>query len=256
MARSVTVREFRRILEDGTEAEKDALYIRIASSSIDELATTLLHEPIGVSRDQRTALQVAVQCDNMRFVRLLLEKGANHKSRNKYGGTALMAAALHSTDMLYYLLHEFECVDIINIENEYGMTALKMAMTKAPAAAAVKLLLDHGADPTMHTSLHNKYSDDSTPLIAAAYNGAIESANLLLEYGANLHDTTRCRLNAMHCAAEYGHAPFVKWLLDNGGGHDMMVSQNRLRKTPLDVARYYQYERDAEASQRVIDLLL
>ena len=52
--------------------------------------------------------------------------------------------------------------------------------------------LDHGADPTMYTGMHaTTHGGGTTPLHCAAYNGAIESAKLLLEYGANLHGETR-----------------------------------------------------------------
>ena len=103
--------------------------------------------------------------------------------------------------------------------------------------------------------MHPTHGSGTTPLISEAYNGAIESAKLLLEYGANLHDTTRRVVNAMQCAAEHGHAPFVKWLLDMGG-HDMMLSQNCNGRTPLNLAIDCQYECKAGANQRVINFLL
>ena len=153
------------------------------------------------------------------------------------------------------MLHDLERVDNINKENENDMTALYYAIVKAPdAAAAVKLIMDCRHDPTNHTTgLHSTHG--KSPLLCAAYHGGIESAKLLLEHGANLHGTFR-GMNAMHCAAETGHAPFVKWLLDNGGGHDMMLSQNCNGETPLNLAIYYLGDWGAEANQRVINLLL
>ena len=132
MARSVTVREFQRILEDGTEAAKDALYIRIDSSSNDELAATLLHEPNGVSLDQRTAfpfkggeIQAQKRIENYFFE---TENIAKYKqTRNGLIGESFsskfspwLANGSVSARSIYWQLQDFE-QQIIKNEDTYWL---------------------------------------------------------------------------------------------------------------------------------------
>ena len=217
----VTLQQFDGILEDGTAAEKDSVYNRIASASIDELAP-LIRETDDVGR---TALLSAASWDEVRFFRLLVERGANHNARDKMGSTTLMVAAECSFETVVYLLQELE-YQAINTQDRNGNTALYHGINHLPA---LELLLQHKADP----NITNKFG--LVPLLEAASRGYNESAGLLKEYGAVVDVTCHLKRNAMHYAALRGKACIIKWLFAVGARY-MMLAEDIERRTPLDCA--------------------
>ena len=231
----ITVDDLERILDKGTDAKKGYFYHRIASSSTKQLAR-LIHERNG---DGWYALHVAAYYMDLRFFRLLVEKGANHEVLTESNETVLMIAAAHSYEILEYMFQELECgFEFVNAyDNICGYsTALHRAVDGMTAPKSVELLLKHGADPA--------WADDQqrTPLLHAAGNGDTESAKLLVKYGHHYYKDID-GWNAMHHAADYGYAGFVQWLIDIGvddnEASDLMLNtDNDLRggKTPLDLA--------------------
>ena len=223
----ITVKQFADILSTETDVTKDAFYHQIASTLPEDLAPLINENYDDVYG--RTALNVATSFDaQLRFFRLLVEKGANHKTSDKLNRTTLMTAAKSSTEIVRYLLQELECTgDFINApEDQDGWTALHYGVENPKTVA---LLLEHKADPNIR-DYHGR-----TPILLAAENGDTPSAELLWENGAMIHITGRGGWNPMHVAARYGRVSFVEWLFDVGA-RDMMRAKNCDGDTPLDLA--------------------
>ena len=222
----ITAKELAGVLYNGTNGAKDATYNQIAST---------LPENLGPLIDEtfddvygRTALHVATSFDAPRFFRLLVEKGANHNTSDKFNSTTLMTAAYSSTEIVRYLLQELECTgDFINAqEDQDGRTALHYGIENPKAVA---LLLEHKADLNIR-DYHGR-----TPILLAAEKGCTASAELLWVYGAKMYVTGRGGWNILHYAARRDHAAFVEWLFDIGA-QDMMLATNCSCETPLDLA--------------------
>ena len=229
----ITVDDLERILDKGTDAKKGYFYHRIASSSTKQLAR-LIHERNG---DGWYALHVAAYSADLRFFRLLVEKGANHDVLTGSDETVLMFAAAYSYEILEYMFQELECgFEFVNAYADNYSTALHRAVDSWTAPKSVELLLTHGADPAS--------GDDQqrTPLLLAAEYGDTESAKLLVEYGHHYYDDGD-GWNAMHYAVDSGHAAFVQWLIDievdDNEAEAIMLhteSNEGTGKTPLDLA--------------------
>jgi ankyrin repeat protein len=77
------------------------------------------------------------------------------------------------------------------------------------SADCMRLLLQNKADP----NLKNKYGE--TPLMLCT--GDLDKMKLLLQYGANINDTSQSGNNALMVACIAGSSyTIVKWLIDNG----------------------------------------
>ncbi len=131
-----------------------------------------------------------------------------------------------------------------NINVASGATALQRAV-RAVDLAAVKLLLDAGADPGQ------PLDDGSTPLMAAAGLGAprggdeevteagdrndpVDVIKLLLEKGASVTATNAAGMTALHFAVQRGSDRVVEYLAGKGARFDAKNAQGR---TPADLAR-------------------
>jgi ankyrin repeat protein len=112
-------------------------------------------------------------------------------------------------------------------------------------SAAVEMLLDHGADPTLEAEMgvnalfaacRNGHTDvvklllrrgmsvsakgsaifNATPLMAAAVHGQVAVAKLLLLRGANVNEYGHQGTTALHLAASKGRPAIVSLLLEKG----------------------------------------
>jgi uncharacterized protein len=125
-----------------------------------------------------------------------------------------------------------------------GATPLYRAI-KSTDLTAIRLLMDHGANPSIATN------DGSTPLMVAAGLGArrggeedvvekagradpVEAAKLFVEAGADVNALNDDGNTAMHYAAQTGANRMVEFLANHGARFDV---KNKQGKTPLDVAR-------------------
>jgi ankyrin repeat protein len=102
-------------------------------------------DPDGVGADSgRTGLDFAASFDNLAMAKELLEHGAHVDARDPVGNTALhWAAERSSMTVMHYLLAHKAAVDATN---RRGETPLMVAAGQ-DQPAAVRLLLDSGADP-------------------------------------------------------------------------------------------------------------
>jgi len=130
------------------ESQSD-LYSRIVLGGNDALNTYISRGyDVNKKFDDKTLLDAAVQNDNWYMVGKLLEKGANVNSTDHNSVTPLMRASLNSS------------------------------------SAIVKLLLNHGADPT-------KQDDGGANAVSFAATGNPESIYLLAKAGANINNVSK-----------------------------------------------------------------
>ena len=165
------------------------------------------------------------QLDN---VVLLLEHGADPYHQVKGGKTCLMMASQYGHIDIVRLLLDSKRVDnkrLINEQTEAGWTALALSY-KNPKI--VELLLEHGADPNLHTN------DGWTPLLLACQkdgsNVNVTTVQLLLnpKYQANIEHQNRYGLSA-YGLASWNKLKVIMELLDKAGA--------KKRWMPRDVAK-------------------
>ncbi|KFY08735.1 hypothetical protein V492_05960 [Pseudogymnoascus sp. VKM F-4246] len=174
----------------------------------------------------RTALHEAVYGGHENIVQLLLEKGADVKTRDGDGQTALYTAAEGRYKAIVQLLLE------------------KGADTEARGPIRDNFLLrvsrSRNTDKTMADQLRKRAQvminaiNGWTVLHLAASYGHEAIVQLLLEKGADVEAKDRDGQTALHLAAEGGHKVVVQLLLEKGA--DAEAKNNRWY-TPLDTLR-------------------
>jgi ankyrin repeat protein len=111
----------------------------------------------------------------------LLKQGADPNKRNDAGATALMWAATELEKTRVLVAH----VADVNARSSDMRTALMIAARRPGNSAAVKFLLEHGANPNPNP----RPAAESSPLLEAATAGDAASMELLLDHGAELKDS-------------------------------------------------------------------
>ena len=126
-----------------------------------------------------TPLMYAALYGDADSVRWLLKRGADPNIKNTGGASALMWAVddLEKTSLL------IDAGSDVNAKSDDGRTALIVAVGKFGSGPIVKLLLDHGANPSVKIPGPN---GDTTALSEAAYVGDYDVLKLLLERGASV----------------------------------------------------------------------
>lgn len=167
-----------------------------------------LLSPLGVS-----PLSLAIANSNAELVQLLLAAGADPHQREPSGETLMMsAAALGNVTILAALLDKE--LDVNERDSHYGQTALMFA-SRAGHAALVQLLLQHGADPNLTTSI------GPTPAFVApnsvpgfGFGVGIIRGGVPADRGRR--EPTPGGLSALHYAARHDHVEVAKLLLAAG----------------------------------------
>ena len=126
-----------------------------------------------------TPLMYAALYGDTESVRQLLKAGADPNLKNNAGATALMWALndLEKTKLL------IDAGADVNARSDDGQTPLLIGTGHFGAGPVVKLLLDHGADPTVKVS---NATGEMTPLAQASYAGDADVVQMLLERGADV----------------------------------------------------------------------
>lgn len=170
--------------------------------------------------------------DSLGVLKLLLSRGANPNAALK---RAVKGRKVNATN--HGLLGP-------------GATPLMRAATHVDVAA-LKLLLEHGANPSLTTQNH------TTPFMLAAGLGwrdlysegsdaeAIEFLTICLERGADVNAANDQGNTALHGAAERGTTKVVEFLVTRGARLDV---KNKQGQTPLDMALGFAPVRESAAS--------
>jgi ankyrin repeat protein len=180
------------------------------------MKTSFFHQSLGlllvtayaaaVHAESPKALFEALRQGDITKVKVAINDGADVNSRDDYGNTLLMQAAIYAnpSDLDFLLAHGAE----VNAANKNGHTALMRAM---PDLAKIELLIEHGANVKAATV------DGTTPLMMAA---RIESAGDVVRYlikkGADLSSIDRSGADAVMIAATEGASRNLRILLDAG----------------------------------------
>ncbi len=181
---------------------------------------------------------ISVNIDRLRVIRSLLARGADVNGRN--------------TDM------EPRWSGARYRRRLVGATAFLFA-AKVADVEVMRLLLEHGADPTINTGVN------ITPLMAAAgiawasnqdrasEEEVLDAVKLLVEeLGADVNAVNDVGETAMHAAAYRGANSVVQYLYDKGAKLDVVAKDGR---TPLIVADGVEYGNSFAAQPHTAALL-
>ncbi|MBV9503715.1 MAG: ankyrin repeat domain-containing protein [Acidobacteriia bacterium] len=193
-----------------------------------------------------TPLSEAAQNGNAALIEMLLSAGANANAVTGEGEAALHAASKSgNAEAVHVLLAHGAKVDAR--ETWRGQTALMWAAA-ANRAAVVRLLLESGADPNARSTMWppeaikrpkngNVVSDRPkgglTPLLYAAREGALQSAQALLKAGADPNLAEPDGITPLITALMNAHYDVAALLLDAGADSNLA---DRYGRAPLYTA--------------------
>ena len=146
--------------------------------------------------------------------------------KNKYGDTLLIDAVYNSKKAAVKLLLDYGANP--NKEDNMGNVPLMVSVGNIPEDTDIStLLLERGADPN-YVNLEHGY-----PLMTASQRGNLETVKLLLNSGAEVNQQSLSTRNtALTTAIHWNHVDIVKLLLDKGA--DISLS-DKLGNTAYDI---------------------
>lgn len=167
------------------------------------------------------ALFDAVAIGSVEGVRAALASGAQLTVED-FGQQALVLATEKGHLAIIELL-VLKGVEI-NRTDRFGRTALTAAIWRNQTKAA-ELLIHKGANVNLHASGINVSGQNiSIPLVAAAINGRLEIAELLLRGGAAVDLAEREGLTALGVAVQKGATKMAALLLDHGADPNRKIA--------------------------------
>lgn len=172
------------------------------------------------------ALLFSSSMGHKNIISLLLKKGANINSVDKYGFTPLVRAiyANHRDIVSYLLAHKSD----VNIPDKFPEDTPLMAAALFGDTYIMSQLITHGAD----VNGENKQRD--TALTYAIYNNHKGAISLLLKHKANANAEGREGNTPLRSAVTYGDKEMVTLLLENGA--EINPKNSYVSETVLGVA--------------------
>lgn len=164
----------------------------------------------------------AVNIDNLRTVRQLVERGFDVNARSEQGQCALYLALREEAHQVSAWLMQWPQTDL-NARNAAGETPLMMAALKGQVEA-MRILLDKGV-PAHH--------DGWSPLHYAATGKSVEAVRLLLDRGAPVDALSPNGSTPLQMAARYGDERSVELLVARGAD---LSHRNQLGQSADDFA--------------------
>jgi len=158
--------------------------------------------------DGSTALHWAVRHDDLDTINSLIGGGANVKAANRYGVTSLSLACVNGNAAVIESLLKAGADP--NGALPGGETPL-MTAARTCRVDAVKVLISHGADVKFKESQRGQ-----TALMWAAADGNTAVVNQLIEFGADLHASTKGGFTPLLFAVREGRIDTVRALLKAG----------------------------------------
>jgi ankyrin repeat protein len=167
------------------------------------------------------------------LIRLTTETGLSAILLALYYGEAKMAAGLYAQGAPLSIfeasalgstadLERFLQADIMlaNAVNGDGFTPLGLACFFGQPAA-VRVLLGFGAEPNQRASNPTRVTPLHSACAAKDPRAALESAQTLLQNGAQVDEQQQGGFTALHAAAQNGSLPLVQLLLEYGANPDV-----------------------------------
>lgn len=179
-----------------------------------------------------TPLHLACVNRSATMVDLLLGAEADPNATTASGETVLMSCArTGSADTVAALIRR-GATNLFAVEPMYGQDALMWAASGGHAEV-VRLLIERGADVTSRSRVREQFVSFGnmqgnaayggfTPLLFAARDGSVETAQVLLSHGANVNDTAADGSSVLLVASYSGHRELAAYLL--GAGADPNAS--------------------------------
>jgi uncharacterized protein len=207
---NANVRSLLREHADVNAAEADGTTALAWAAQRDDLDTAELLIRAGAKVNTAneygaTPLWLASNNGDAAMVEKLLKSGADPNAHLLSGETPLMTSAeAGTTDVLQLLLAHGSDVNVH--ENRAGQTALMWAVAEKHKEI-VRALIEHRAD------VNARSNRGFTPLLFAAQQGDIESAEMLLAAGANMNEAADDGTNPLLMASASGQDRFLTFLL-------------------------------------------
>ena len=216
------------ILDKGHSANaKDAygntpMYYAVSMGNLSMTSTLLENSACvnGVISKQGTALQVAVNCEDVDVVKYLLDNGADPLERGSGISPLRYAICMGYMDIVKTILY--------NTMDKYGPHALKFATARGNIPLA-RFLLYSGIlpkDSMLHAAICSgsikmvelliRYGISCSRCLAvAAGSGNLKMVRLLLNNGCSIDDTDEDGNTALHIAVRESFTNITEFLLDN-----------------------------------------
>ncbi len=155
-----------------------------------------------------TLLMETIKCRQPKIAEYLVEQGADVNKENSDGVTPLMLSIMLSddTELLKFLIKHKAKIEHIDL---VGNTPLSGAVALG-RKAAVKVLLNNGADPNVATQ------KGYTPLIIAMMSSRVDIMQILLDAGANPDDANPKGYTPLMISVSSNRADILQMLLDAG----------------------------------------
>ena len=160
--------------------------------------------------DKFTALHEASSDERVDILRWLLDHGADKNARSKSLWTPLYMAALRKEPEAVQVLLEYNAnTDLQNIDGETPLYRALNSRLEEKVVDIVRRLLEHRADPNIRTK-------HTTPLHRASSRGFLETARLLLRYGAKVNEKDEEGKTPLQVVASKRHEEMTKLLVEHG----------------------------------------
>jgi ankyrin repeat protein len=211
------------LLENGARVndisidERSALHFA-AMTGNQEIVHFLLNHKAEINQNSKsfgTPLYLACAHDNIEIVQFLLEQGAKiNLGRLRDGVTPLMTATMegHIQVVQYLLENKFEKIDVNELSCR-GESILHIAMVQNENPEIVKILIEYGAN------IHDSHDPDEipTPLMFATALEYLKIMEMLIDAGADVNQTSGTEgFSPIHEAAYNGRLKAFKLLIQRG----------------------------------------
>ncbi len=236
------------------ELKRDRLFDAIKNSNYDYVSS--VDEVNFKDTYNRTPLMKAIRKNDLKLVRLLLEKKANVSARDKFKDTALMKAVSEGNLEIVKLLIKYDAN--INDTNKYGWSVLMRAISSRNEEI-VKYLIDKGVNVEytkkngdnaliwasgdrfyygeyrfqwIHSSswgahhFKSKGGFNNFLILRSGLKNNLKMIKLLIEAGVNINHHNRFGIDALISSVAVENINSINWLLENGADINQVYYRN------------------------------